>query len=426
MARRDEQRSANQVGDGTQTAGESGRALRTLALVAVVVGLVALTTAACVLTYSSVHDFALRAGISRSLARIYPDIGDAMLVMAGCSVLALRGAGLLGKVYAWLCFIGLLGVLAGSSVVHEAGLNMPLRAAEITAAVFPWALVLVAFGLLLALLRYARRRRQSQRANPALADGVASSRAALGPPALEAGFLEPSVVELAALEPGAYEGAEEYGGAYEGAGEYEGGEPYEYDTLQATSQYPAVSPETVMSPDEPDGPGGPGGPGEPGLGEQGGPGAAPASSGQATRDLGVVSPASAPPDDAPAQPPRAVIRPAEMQLRARAPRQPEPAESPAADPPAAAAPMAAETTVAEATAADATVAEARAAEATVAEPPAAEATPPTGASVTEPPTSGFTGDTIARGQLTPAPTSDQPSAIPPALDRPRSSPTPPS
>lgn len=321
---------------------ESG-ALRTLALVAVVVGLVALTTAACVLTYSSVHDFALRAGISPSLARIYPDIGDAMLVMAGCSVLALRGAGLLGKVYGWLCFLGLLGVLAGSSVVHEAGLNMPLRAAEITAAVFPWALVLVAFGLLLVLLRYAKRRRQNQRASSTLADTLASSRATLEPPALEAG---------------AYEGTEGYDAeAYEGTGEYEGGKPYEYGTLQATSQYPVVKDPVVQDP--------------------------------------VVEP-----DDAPAQPPRAVIRPAEMQLRARTSRQLEPAESPAADSPGAEPPAI--------------------------EPPAAGSTPPPGPSVTEPPTSGFTGDTIPSGELNPAPTSDQPSSPPPELDRPRSSPTPPS
>src|SRR5215472_12825873 len=102
---------------GGQVASDNGRALRNLALVAVVVGLLALTTAACVLTYSSVHDFALRAGISPSLAKIYPDIGDAMLVMAGCSVLALRGAGLLSKLYGWLCFILLLGALAASSVM---------------------------------------------------------------------------------------------------------------------------------------------------------------------------------------------------------------------------------------------------------------------------------------------------------------------
>lgn len=361
MARREDQRSADPVWatPGTQTAGESGRALRTLALVAVVVGLVALTTAACVLTYSSVHDFALRAGISRSLARIYPDIADAMLVMAGCSVLALRGAGLLSKVYGWLCFIVLLGLLAGSSVVHEAGLNMPLRAAEITAAIFPWALVLVAFGLLLALLRHARRRRQSQRASSTSADTLASSRAALEPPALEAG---------------GYEGAAEYdASAYQGAGEYEGDEAQEYGTLAATSQYPAVLP------DEP-------------TGSDADP--APASSGPAAPELGVVSPtvplprASVEPDDAPAQPPRAVIRPTEMQLRARSSHQPEPAESPVADSPAA-------------------------------DSPAAEATPPAGASVTEPPTSGFTGGTIASGELNPAP-------HPPDLDRPRSSPTPPS
>lgn len=334
---------------------ESG-ALRTLALVAVVVGLVALTTAACVLTYSSVHDFALRAGISPSLARIYPDIADAMLVMAGCSVLALRGAGLLGKVYGWLCFIGLLGVLAGSSVVHEAGLNMPLRAAEITAAVFPWALVLVAFGLLLVLLRYARRRRQNQRASSTSADTLASSRATLEPPALATD---------------AYEGTEGYDAeAYEGAGQYEGGEPYVYGTLPATS------------PDEP-----------------------------ATPELGVVSPtvpfprASVEPDDAPAQPPRATIRPAEMQLRARTPRQLEPAESPPAHSP---------------------TAEPPAAEPPAAGSTAAGSTPPTGTPVTEPPTSGFTGDTIPSGELNPAPTSDQPSAKPPELDRPRSSPTPPS
>ncbi len=61
--------------------------------VAVAVGLAALTAAACVLSYSSVHHFAMQAGVSASLARIYPLIFDAMLAVAGCSVLALRGAG---------------------------------------------------------------------------------------------------------------------------------------------------------------------------------------------------------------------------------------------------------------------------------------------------------------------------------------------
>jgi uncharacterized membrane protein SirB2 len=144
---------------------DNGRVLRAFALVAVVLGLVALTAAACVLSYSDVHAFALSAGVSKSLARIYPAIADAALVVSGCAVLALRGAGLISRIYGWLCFVVLLAALAATSVMHVAALTMPSKAAEITAAVFPWAVVLIAFGLLLALLRHARRKRPSHRAS---------------------------------------------------------------------------------------------------------------------------------------------------------------------------------------------------------------------------------------------------------------------
>ena len=148
-----------------EPAADNGSVLRALALVAVVVGLVALTAAACVLSYSDVHAFALSAGVSKSLARIYPAIADAALVVSGCAVLALRGAGLISRIYGWLCFVVLLAALAATSVMHVAAITMPSKAAEITAAVFPWAVVLIAFGLLLALLRHARRRRPSHRAS---------------------------------------------------------------------------------------------------------------------------------------------------------------------------------------------------------------------------------------------------------------------
>ena len=119
-----------------RTRDRAGPLRRMLALVAVVVGLTALTAAACVLSYSSIAR--LRAA-GRDLPRRWPGstrcILDALLVMAGCSVLALRGAGLLSQVYGWLCLIVLLGALAAGGVVHEAGLSMPARAAEITAAV---------------------------------------------------------------------------------------------------------------------------------------------------------------------------------------------------------------------------------------------------------------------------------------------------
>ena len=142
---------------------EPGRALRLLGLIAVAIGLAALTAAACTLSYSSIHHLAIDAGVPRRLAAIYPFIFDALLVIAGCAVLALRGAGLPSKIYAWFCLLVLLGALAAGGAAHAAALHIPHRLAGIVAAVVPWALVLIGFGLLLALLRYARIRRQSRR-----------------------------------------------------------------------------------------------------------------------------------------------------------------------------------------------------------------------------------------------------------------------
>ena len=142
---------------------DTGGVLRLLALIAVALGLAALTAAACVLSYQSIHVLADQARVSDQLARIYPLIFDALLVVSGCCVLALRGAGLPSKLYAWLCLIVLLAALAAGGVVHAAGYHMPLRPAEITAAVVPFALVLLGFGLLLALLRHSRLKRASRR-----------------------------------------------------------------------------------------------------------------------------------------------------------------------------------------------------------------------------------------------------------------------
>jgi hypothetical protein len=151
---------------------ESGRALRLLGLIAVAVGIAALTAAACTLSYSSIHHLAIDAGVTRRLAAIYPFIFDALIVIAGCSVLALRGAGLPSKIYAWFCLLVLLGALAAGGAARAAAIHIPHREAAIVAAVIPWALVLIGFGLLLALLRYARIRRQGRRPRPA--DGPTS------------------------------------------------------------------------------------------------------------------------------------------------------------------------------------------------------------------------------------------------------------
>jgi hypothetical protein len=134
-------------------------ALRIIGLAAVGVGLAALAGAAFVLSYAGIHAFAQQAGISARLARGYPLIFDVLLVVILAAVLALRGAGLASKVLAWACLLALVSAAAGADALHAAGRKLPAREAAVTAAIVPWVLVLIAFALLLAMLRQARLRR---------------------------------------------------------------------------------------------------------------------------------------------------------------------------------------------------------------------------------------------------------------------------
>lgn len=138
---------------------EAPRAWRILGLAAVCLGLAALAAATFVLSYSGIRALALEAGITPRLARGYPLLVDAMLLIALAAVLALRGAGLPSRVLAWLTLLVVLAAAAGADGLHAAGRTLPHRPASITAAVLPWVLVFIAFALLLTMLRYARLRR---------------------------------------------------------------------------------------------------------------------------------------------------------------------------------------------------------------------------------------------------------------------------
>ncbi len=140
-----------------RTDGHGG--LRVLALAAVAFGVLLLAAAAFVLSYAGIHAVALSAGVSPRLARIYPLIFDAMLVVTCASVLSLRGAGLPSRTYAWLSMLVLLAAAAAADALHATGSRLPRRPAAATVAVIPWALVLIGFGLLLCMLRQARLRR---------------------------------------------------------------------------------------------------------------------------------------------------------------------------------------------------------------------------------------------------------------------------
>jgi hypothetical protein len=164
--------------DSSDRPADGHRALRGLALAAVSAGVVVLAAAAFVLSYRGIHAVALHAGVSAPLARIYPAIVDAMLVIACAAVLSLRGAGPASRVYAWVSLLVLLAAAAAADTAHSTGVRFPHRAAAATAAIVPWVLLLIGFGLLLAMLRHARLRR----AAPGAADLTAGSGPAEGRP----------------------------------------------------------------------------------------------------------------------------------------------------------------------------------------------------------------------------------------------------
>jgi Protein of unknown function (DUF2637) len=179
---------------GTRQPGERSGGFRLLAFAAVSTGLMLLAAAAFVLSYAGVHAVALSAGISPRLARLYPLIFDAMLVIACAAILSLRGAGLPSRCYAWLSLLVLLVAVASADALHATGKALPRQPAAAAAAIIPWALVLIGFGLLVAMLRYSRLRRMAQTPQepPVRRGGLAVLGFPPEPPALPAGFdIEP-------------------------------------------------------------------------------------------------------------------------------------------------------------------------------------------------------------------------------------------
>ena len=152
--------------------------LRLAALAAVVAGVVVLAAAAFVLSYEGIHQIALRAGVSPGLAKLYPVIFDVMLVIAAAAALALRGASWWARCYAWGLLLILLAAVAVGNAVHATGTTLPAQPTKAIVAVTPWVLLLLAFGLLLQLLRHFRTTRSA--AAKATAAAAASASAGIG------------------------------------------------------------------------------------------------------------------------------------------------------------------------------------------------------------------------------------------------------
>ena len=116
---------SDQATASTRPPADGLQALRMLALVAVAAGVGLLAAAAFVLSYPGIHAVALQAGVPPRLARIYPLIFDAMLVVACAAVLSLRGAGLPSRCYAWLSMLLLLITAATADTLYAVGTRLP-------------------------------------------------------------------------------------------------------------------------------------------------------------------------------------------------------------------------------------------------------------------------------------------------------------
>ena len=135
--------------------------LRTGAVMIMVSGVVLLGLAAFLLSYAGVHETALVGGVPRRLARLYPLIIDAIVVLACVAALAFRGAERWMQAYAWLLVVVVFAASGAISAIHAAHVSLPQRPTAVAAAILPWVLLLLGFGLLLSLLRQRRADRHT-------------------------------------------------------------------------------------------------------------------------------------------------------------------------------------------------------------------------------------------------------------------------
>ena len=127
-------------------------------VVIVLVAIVVLAVAAGTffLSYPGVHAIALQGGVSPQLARIYPGVFDAVLVIACVAAVMLRDARWWARCWAWLVAIVMLAAIGVTDVLHAMSYGLQRRPTEGVVAAAPVAAVLLAFSLFLTMLRQTR------------------------------------------------------------------------------------------------------------------------------------------------------------------------------------------------------------------------------------------------------------------------------
>jgi hypothetical protein len=148
-------------------------------LVALVV--VAVAAATFVFSYDGVHAIALIGGMSKQLARYYPGLFDAVLVIACVAAVMLRDGRWWARLWAWVVVIVILAAIGTTDVLHAMDFTLRHRVTEGVVAAAPVVAVLLAFSLLLTLLRQSRTQ-ATEAAGPAPLDLPALPAAVSAPP----------------------------------------------------------------------------------------------------------------------------------------------------------------------------------------------------------------------------------------------------
>jgi hypothetical protein len=131
---------------------------RRLVNVLVTLAVIAVAAATFVFSYDGVHAIALLGGMSTQLARYYPGLFDAVLVIACVAAVMLRDGPWWARLWAWVVLIVLLAAIGTTDVLHAMNYTLRHRATEGIVAAAPVVAVLLAFSLLLTLLRQSRTR----------------------------------------------------------------------------------------------------------------------------------------------------------------------------------------------------------------------------------------------------------------------------
>jgi hypothetical protein len=130
--------------------------LHRLANVVVAIVVLAVAAGMFVFSYPGVHAIARQGGVSGQLARFYPGLFDALLVIACVAAVMLRDARWWARCWAWLVALVVLAAIAVTDVLYAASYGLRQRPTEGVVAAAPVVAVLLAFSLFLTMLRQSR------------------------------------------------------------------------------------------------------------------------------------------------------------------------------------------------------------------------------------------------------------------------------